>query len=66
MFNHKENDWGFSHFLSWDDATDPAKGYCTPEISLTLEATYMMSHYTSISIPTLSGLEISIVATLII
>ena len=39
MFNHKENDWGFSHFLSWDDATDPAKGYCTPEISLTLEAT---------------------------
>lgn len=37
-FHAKENDWGFSHFLSWDEATDPAKGYCSPEHELTLEA----------------------------
>lgn len=27
VFYSKENDWGFSHFLSWPDITDPQKGF---------------------------------------
>lgn len=27
LFYWKENDWGFSHFLSWQDVLDPEKGY---------------------------------------
>lgn len=27
VFYSKENDWGFSHFLSWSDITDPEKGF---------------------------------------
>lgn len=27
LFYSKENDWGFSHFMSWGDFTDPEKGY---------------------------------------
>lgn len=27
VFYSKENDWGFSHFLSWADITDPEKGF---------------------------------------
>ena len=38
IFHAKENDWGFSHFLSWEEATNPAKGYCSPDYKLTLEA----------------------------
>lgn len=26
-FYVKENDWGFSHFTSWNDVIDPEKGY---------------------------------------
>ena len=37
-FHAKENDWGYSHFLTWEDATDPAKGYCSPDFDLELEA----------------------------
>ncbi|XP_070580003.1 ubiquitin carboxyl-terminal hydrolase 7-like [Ptychodera flava] len=28
LFYSKENDWGFSHFMSWSDILDPEKGYC--------------------------------------
>ncbi|XP_077980640.1 ubiquitin carboxyl-terminal hydrolase 7-like [Glandiceps talaboti] len=28
LFYSKENDWGFSHFMSWSDILDPDKGYC--------------------------------------
>ncbi|XP_055691767.1 ubiquitin carboxyl-terminal hydrolase 7 [Lutzomyia longipalpis] len=27
VFYSKENDWGFSHFMSWNDVLDPEKGY---------------------------------------
>merc|ERR1719420_946459 len=27
MFYSKENDWGFSHYMSWNDVQDPDKGY---------------------------------------
>lgn len=27
LFYPKENDWGFSFFMSWEDITDEAKGY---------------------------------------
>lgn len=27
VFYSKENDWGFSHFLSWADISDPEKGF---------------------------------------
>ncbi|KAK2714285.1 hypothetical protein QYM36_008742 [Artemia franciscana] len=27
LFYAKENDWGFSHFMSWADICDPDKGY---------------------------------------
>lgn len=27
LFYSKENDWGFSHFMAWNDFTDPEKGY---------------------------------------
>ncbi|XKL66747.1 hypothetical protein PGB90_010167 [Kerria lacca] len=27
IFYSKENDWGFSHFLGWNEVTDPEKGY---------------------------------------
>ena len=37
-FHAKENDWGYSHFLPWDEATDPSKGYCSPDYDLVLEA----------------------------
>ncbi|XP_077591421.1 ubiquitin carboxyl-terminal hydrolase 7 isoform X2 [Stigmatopora nigra] len=27
VFFHKENDWGFSNFMSWSDVTDPERGF---------------------------------------
>ncbi|BET01842.1 ubiquitin carboxyl-terminal hydrolase [Nesidiocoris tenuis] len=27
LFYSKENDWGFSHFMSWSEVLDPEKGY---------------------------------------
>lgn len=27
LFYSKENDWGFSHFMSWSEIVDPEKGY---------------------------------------
>ncbi|XP_072125057.1 ubiquitin carboxyl-terminal hydrolase 7 isoform X1 [Mobula birostris] len=27
LFFHKENDWGFSNFMTWSEATDAEKGY---------------------------------------
>ena len=37
-FHAKENDWGYSQFLTWEDATDPSRGYCSPDHKLVLEA----------------------------
>ncbi|XP_052767469.1 ubiquitin carboxyl-terminal hydrolase 7-like isoform X2 [Mya arenaria] len=28
LFYSKENDWGYSHFLPWNDLLEPDKGYC--------------------------------------
>ncbi|CAG5121773.1 unnamed protein product, partial [Candidula unifasciata] len=27
LFYHKENDWGFSHFMAWQDVLDPSNGF---------------------------------------
>lgn len=37
LFYHKENDWGFSHFMAWQDVVDPANGYIK-EDKIILEA----------------------------
>lgn len=31
LFFAKENDWGFSHYMSWGDVCDPEKGYVDRE-----------------------------------
>ncbi|XP_022916946.1 ubiquitin carboxyl-terminal hydrolase 7 isoform X1 [Onthophagus taurus] len=36
LFYSKENDWGFSHFMSWNDVLDPEKGYIKDD-TITLE-----------------------------
>ena len=36
LFYSKENDWGFSHFMAWNDVLDPEKGYIK-EDTITLE-----------------------------
>ncbi|XP_058793308.1 ubiquitin carboxyl-terminal hydrolase 7 [Phymastichus coffea] len=36
LFYSKENDWGFSHFMTWQDVLDPDKGYIK-EDTITLE-----------------------------
>ncbi|ELT89456.1 hypothetical protein CAPTEDRAFT_149911 [Capitella teleta] len=36
LFFTKENDWGFSHFISWNDLLDPERGYIKDD-SVTLE-----------------------------
>lgn len=47
MFS-KENDWGFSHFMAWNDVLDPEKGYIkddaiTLEVHVTAEAPHGVS-----------------------
>ena len=37
LFYAKENDWGFSHYLSWNDVCDPEKGYITDDGSVTFQ-----------------------------
>lgn len=32
LFYPKENDWGFSFFMSWEDITDEAKGYIKNDV----------------------------------
>lgn len=36
LFYSKENDWGFSHFMSWADVLDVEKGYIKDD-TITLE-----------------------------
>lgn len=36
LFFSKENDWGFSNFMAWNDVLDPEKGYIKDD-SITLE-----------------------------
>lgn len=36
LFYSKENDWGFSHFMSWNEILDPEKGYIQDD-TITLE-----------------------------
>lgn len=36
LFYSKENDWGFSHFMSWNDVQDVEKGYIKDD-TITLE-----------------------------
>lgn len=43
LFYSKENDWGYSHFMSWNEILDPEKGYIqddtiTLEVHVTAEA----------------------------
>jgi len=48
LFFSKENDWGFSHFLSWTDLVDPERGYVkndtvTFEVHVTADAPHGVS-----------------------
>ncbi|XP_063897034.1 ubiquitin carboxyl-terminal hydrolase 7 isoform X4 [Helicoverpa armigera] len=48
LFYSKENDWGFSHFMAWNDVLDPEKGYIkddaiTLEVHVTAEAPHGVS-----------------------
>lgn len=36
LFYSKENDWGFSHFMSWNEILDPERGYIQDD-TITLE-----------------------------
>jgi len=36
LFYSKENDWGFSHFMTWQDVLDPDRGFIKDD-SITLE-----------------------------
>ena len=36
LFFSKENDWGFSHFMNWNEVLEPERGYCK-EDSVILE-----------------------------
>ncbi|XP_071578519.1 uncharacterized protein [Temnothorax nylanderi] len=36
LFNSKESDWGFKHFITWQDVLDPDKGFIK-DISITFE-----------------------------
>lgn len=36
LFYSKENDWGFSHFMAWNDVLDPDKGFIKDD-AITLE-----------------------------
>ncbi|CAH1982094.1 unnamed protein product [Acanthoscelides obtectus] len=36
LFYSKENDWGFSHFMTWNDVLDPEKGFIKDD-AITLE-----------------------------
>lgn len=36
LFFSKENDWGFSHFMNWNEVLDPERGYCKDD-TITLE-----------------------------
>jgi ubiquitin carboxyl-terminal hydrolase 7 len=38
LFHTKENDWGFSNFMKWNEICDPAKGFIDNEGSVTFEA----------------------------
>lgn len=44
----KENDWGFSHFMAWNDVSDPEKGFIKDdsiilEVHVTAEAPHGVS-----------------------
>lgn len=48
LFYSKENDWGFSHFMSWNDVLDEEKGYIkedtiTLEVSVSADAPHGVS-----------------------
>lgn len=36
LFFSKENDWGFSHFMNWNEVLDPERGFCKDD-QITLE-----------------------------
>lgn len=43
LFYSKENDWGFSHYMAWNDVTDPERGFIkddalTFEVKVTADA----------------------------
>jgi len=48
MFYCKENDWGFSHYMAWNDVLDPEKGYIKDdavifEVKVTADAPHGVS-----------------------
>ena len=49
LFYTKENDWGFSHFMPWQDILDPEKGFIKDD-SIILEV-YIVQIITLASAP---------------
>ena len=54
LFYSKENDWGFSHYMSWNDVLDPEKGFIKVEykckiikknISRTIQSTHLRNSF---------------------
>jgi ubiquitin carboxyl-terminal hydrolase 7 len=41
LFYSKENDWGFSHFMTWQDVLDPDRGFIKDD-SITLEVRILL------------------------
>lgn len=41
LFYSKENDWGFSHFMAWNEVLDPEKGYIKDD-SIILEVSIIL------------------------
>lgn len=44
LFYSKENDWGFSHFMTWQDVLDPDRGFIKDD-SITLEVCNIIYFY---------------------
>lgn len=50
IFYPKENDWGFSHFLSWNDVIDPEKGFIKDDTVI-----FQVHAPRNLCVPTFSG-----------
>ena len=44
MFTDEEPDWGFSMFLKWDEFSDPAHGWISPEGRVMVRVDVKFSH----------------------
>lgn len=45
LFYSKENDWGFSHYMSWNDVLDPEKGFIKVEYKCKIIKKYFQNNW---------------------